>query len=128
MNTTGSRILAGLLSIAALGSATGPVFAADEPAAPAATYAVPAGTPAYIRNAVESPDRSAEHKAGSNSHRGPGGRSDGDPGRVCSCAEMIDRSVDQSDVVVGPDCVRRSLFCRSPTRSCVTTAIFTGTL
>jgi predicted methyltransferase len=63
MNTISSRILAAILWFVALGSANGPTLAADAAGAAAATYEVPAGTPAYIRSAVESPGRSAEQKA-----------------------------------------------------------------
>ena len=49
--------------VAALGLANGLALAADAPAAEASAYAVPAGTPAYIRKAIELPERSAEQKA-----------------------------------------------------------------
>ena len=64
MGIVSSRILAGILSLAAL-SAASAVFAADTPAAaaPAATYEVPKGTPAYVRKAVESKSRGAEQTA-----------------------------------------------------------------
>jgi predicted methyltransferase len=63
-----TRTFAAILSITALGAtanlATVSVArAADEATAPAATYTIPAGTPAYIKAAVESPTRSAEQKA-----------------------------------------------------------------
>ena len=64
MSIVSSRILAGILSLAALGAASA-AFAADAPAAAssAATYEVPKGTPAYVRKAVESKSRSAEQTA-----------------------------------------------------------------
>jgi len=63
MNTISSRILAAILSFAALGAASGPALAADAADEAAAPYVLPASTPAYIRSAVESPGRSAEQKA-----------------------------------------------------------------
>ena len=64
MNTIASRALAAILLSTAFCSASVPTFAATEAGAAAATtYEVPAGTPAYIRSAVESPGRSAEQKA-----------------------------------------------------------------
>jgi predicted methyltransferase len=50
-----------ILSVMAVGTA-GPVLAADADTG-AVPYTIPAGTPAYIRSAVESPSRSAEQKA-----------------------------------------------------------------
>jgi predicted methyltransferase len=54
-----------VFSLAAFGAAGGVALAADTPAAAptTATYVVPAGTPAYIRKAIELPERSAEQKA-----------------------------------------------------------------
>jgi predicted methyltransferase len=63
MKTTSSRFLTAVLSLAALVCASVPALAADEAAAPAATYKVPAGTPDYVRKAVESKARTAEHTA-----------------------------------------------------------------
>ena len=65
MNTMSARVLAGILSFVALGAASGVSVAADAPAAaaPAATYEVPKGTPAYVRKAVEDAGRPAEQKA-----------------------------------------------------------------
>src|SRR5215469_1425331 len=62
MNSIRSRAVTCILSLAAFGATMGPSLAADTAAA-SATYVVPPGTPAYIRHAVESPDRSAEQKA-----------------------------------------------------------------
>jgi len=42
---------------------SGSAPAADTEAEPSATYSIPAGTPAYIRHAVEAADRSPEQKA-----------------------------------------------------------------
>jgi predicted methyltransferase len=61
MKTGRVRFLAMILSVMAVGAA-GPVLAAD-PDTGAAPYVIPAGAPAYIRSAVESPSRSAEQKA-----------------------------------------------------------------
>ena len=59
---TRSRTLAIVCAlVTALGGASGWAIAAD--AAAAAEYAIPAGTPAYIRSAIESPARPAEQKA-----------------------------------------------------------------
>jgi predicted methyltransferase len=63
MNTIRSRALAIILSVAALGAASNLALAQGEAAAPAPKYDVPAGVPAYIKSAVESPSRSAEQKA-----------------------------------------------------------------
>jgi predicted methyltransferase len=63
MNAISTRVLAAILSVSALSAVSSLASAADEPAAPAAKYEVPASVPAYIRSAVESPARSAEHKA-----------------------------------------------------------------
>lgn len=62
MCTFSSRALAAALALAALGSASGSLKATENAEA-AASYTVPEGTPAYIRRAVESPARSAEHRA-----------------------------------------------------------------
>jgi predicted methyltransferase len=64
MKSLHTGLLSASLTLAALCAA--PItLAADAPAvpAPAATYAVPGTVPAYIRKAVENPDRTAEHKA-----------------------------------------------------------------
>jgi len=58
-----SRLRTLLLSLAACGAPIGVASAADVSAAPPPAYVVPAGTPAYIRHAVESPDLSPEQKA-----------------------------------------------------------------
>jgi predicted methyltransferase len=63
MYTISKRVLAVILSVSTLGAVSSIAVAADEPAAPAAKYDVPANAPAYIRSAVEAPTRSAEHKA-----------------------------------------------------------------
>jgi predicted methyltransferase len=63
MNPMGSRVVAILLSVAAVSTLHGPALAADSTTAATAEYVIPAGTPAYIRKAVESPERSAEQKA-----------------------------------------------------------------
>jgi predicted methyltransferase len=63
MNAISTRVLAAILSVSALSAVSSLASAADEQAAPAAKYEVPASVPAYIRSAVESPARSAEHKA-----------------------------------------------------------------
>jgi predicted methyltransferase len=62
-NIIRSRGLAALLSLAAFGAASHLALAQNETAEPSPKYEVPAGVPAYIRSAVESPARSAEHKA-----------------------------------------------------------------
>lgn len=62
MNAISSRFLIAVLSFPVLGGAAAAAVAADE-AAPASDYVIPADTPAYIRKAVESSARSAEHKA-----------------------------------------------------------------
>lgn len=60
---TRSRAFAIVCSlVAALGGASGWAVAADTPVA-APEYAIPAGTPAYIRKAIESSARPAEQKA-----------------------------------------------------------------
>jgi predicted methyltransferase len=58
MHTISSRIRSVIPALIACG-AMSIHAAAQEPAA----YVVPAATPAHVRSAVESPDRSAEHKA-----------------------------------------------------------------
>ncbi len=63
MNPIRSRAVAVVFSVAALSAVHVPSLAADATAAAPAAYAIPAGTPAYIRKAVESPERSAEQKA-----------------------------------------------------------------
>ncbi len=63
MNRVSSRAFATILSLTALGAVAGSALAADAPPVAAATYQVPAGTPAYVRSAVESTARSAEHEA-----------------------------------------------------------------
>lgn len=60
---TRSRTLAILCSLAVLGGTSGWAMAADAAAAAPAEYAIPAGTPSYIRSAVESPSRPADQKA-----------------------------------------------------------------
>jgi predicted methyltransferase len=62
MSTIRSRALTLVLIPLAFGLAMTPTLAAETGAA-ATEYVVPAGTPAYVRHAVESPDRSAEQKA-----------------------------------------------------------------
>jgi predicted methyltransferase len=57
------RTLAIVCSLAVLGAASGWAVAADPEAAVAPEYAVPAGTPAYVRSAIESPARPADQKA-----------------------------------------------------------------
>jgi predicted methyltransferase len=57
------RALALILSLAACGAPLAAALGADEAAAPSPAYVIPAGTAAYIRHAVESPDRSTEQKA-----------------------------------------------------------------
>ncbi len=52
-----------ILLLATCGAPIGVALGADEAAAPPPAYVIPAGTPAYIRHAVESPERSAEQKA-----------------------------------------------------------------
>jgi len=63
MRTIRPRAFALILALAACSAPLGVALGADEAAAPPAAYVIPAGTPAYIRHAVESPDRSAEQKA-----------------------------------------------------------------
>lgn len=61
---TRSRTLAIVCSlVTALGGASGWAMAADAGAAASPEYAIPAGTPAYIRSAIEAPARPAEQKA-----------------------------------------------------------------
>jgi len=62
MNSIRSQAVTFILSLAAFGATVVPSLAAETGPAPAA-YVMPPGTPAYIRHAVESPDRSAEQKA-----------------------------------------------------------------
>lgn len=62
MNAIPSRFVAAILSVTALVAASGAALGAEDPPAAAPSHAVPAGTPAYIREAVESPGRSTEHK------------------------------------------------------------------
>jgi predicted methyltransferase len=57
------RLGALLFSLAACSAPIAVSLAADEATAPPAAHEVPAGTPAYIRHAVESPDRKPEQKA-----------------------------------------------------------------
>ena len=52
-----------IVSLTAFCVTVGTAVAADADATPPAAYVMPANTPAYIRKAVESPDRSAEQKA-----------------------------------------------------------------
>lgn len=59
MRSIPSRLLV-VLSLSLLAGATSIALAAEDASA---TYQVPANTPAYIRKAVESPARSAEHEA-----------------------------------------------------------------
>ena len=66
MNIVSKHVLATLLSCAALGAVGGVALAADAPqsaAASAPAYQTPKSVPKYIRDAVESPSRSAEQKA-----------------------------------------------------------------
>ena len=63
MNATYSRVLASIFAAAALCASGAAALAADATGAGTGAYSVPAGTPAYIKTAVESPQRSAEHKA-----------------------------------------------------------------
>lgn len=63
MNTIRSRALAVILSVAALGTASSLALAQQGEADPAPKYEVPAGVPAYIKSAIESPGRSAEQRA-----------------------------------------------------------------
>ncbi len=63
MNKIRSRTVCLVLSLAACSVIHGAALAADTAAAAPATYAIPAGTPTYIRHAIESPERSAEQKA-----------------------------------------------------------------
>ena len=58
-----SRILAIILSVAAFGAVNGSALAAETASGEAAAYVVPAGTPAYIRSAVESSGRAAQQRA-----------------------------------------------------------------
>lgn len=58
MRVTSSRLLLAVLLVGASAAALG----AEEAPVLAPAYAVPDGTPAYIRKAVQSPKRSAEHK------------------------------------------------------------------
>jgi len=50
-----------IVSLTAFCVTVGSALAAD--AAPPTTYAIPANTPAYVRSAIDSPERSAEQKA-----------------------------------------------------------------
>jgi predicted methyltransferase len=63
MHTIRSRVLATVLSLAALGTASQLALAQNEAATSAPKYDVPANVPAYIKSAVEAPGRSAEQKA-----------------------------------------------------------------
>ncbi len=63
MTNTRSRILAVALACATLGVSSSAALAAEAAPAAASTYVVPAGTPAYIKHAVELPSRSAQQKA-----------------------------------------------------------------
>lgn len=58
MNKMCSWLITSVLACTALGAIAAPALAAD-----AAAYVVPAGTPTYIRSAVESTGRSAEQQA-----------------------------------------------------------------
>lgn len=60
MNSIRSRALSLVLALAVFGSTTGPTLGADTAAA---SYVMSASTPAYVRHAVELPERSAEQKA-----------------------------------------------------------------
>jgi predicted methyltransferase len=60
MSRISLRALAGVLGLSILGISSAQ---AGDAAEKAAAYQVPASAPAYIRQAVESPKRSAEHKA-----------------------------------------------------------------
>lgn len=62
MNRSTLRALAAALSTLALGVAS-PASQAAEEAGATAPYRVPAGTPAYIKSAVEAASRSPEHRA-----------------------------------------------------------------
>jgi len=57
------RLVAASLSCAALGAHSAVGLAAEPASAPAAVYNVPAGTPAYVRAAIEAVGRSPEQKA-----------------------------------------------------------------
>jgi predicted methyltransferase len=57
------RTLAIVCSLVALGTASGWAAAADPAPAAAPEYTIPAGTPKYIRSAIESPARPADQKA-----------------------------------------------------------------
>ncbi|HEV7632313.1 MAG TPA: hypothetical protein VGO41_04945, partial [Steroidobacteraceae bacterium] len=61
MNKFQSRLLVAALCCSAFGAVLAPALAADP--GPPPGYNVPAGTPAYVRAAVEAPARSAEQKA-----------------------------------------------------------------
>jgi predicted methyltransferase len=66
MNIVSKHVLATLLSCAALGAVSSVTLAADAPpaaTAPAPAYEIPKKAPAYIRAAVENPNRPAEQKA-----------------------------------------------------------------
>jgi len=63
MNAVCSRLLTLVLSIVALGAAGEAALAADTAAAGGPSYVIPAGTPAYIRSAVEAPSRSPQQRA-----------------------------------------------------------------
>jgi len=52
-----------IVSLTAFCVTVGSAVAADAAPPPAAAYVMPANTPAYIRSAVDSPERSAEQKA-----------------------------------------------------------------
>jgi predicted methyltransferase len=64
MNNLSSRVLAAIVCLGILGIAPMARAADVSDSAPTPeTYVIPPGTPAYIRNAIESPSRSAEQKA-----------------------------------------------------------------